>query len=394
MDDPPKLVLPADIAEKARRSVDRNLKSWLFGAAVAPLTVRLGSPSEAVVAAYRSTVEAWVRAWQGSSLDVRWEERQWPSLGRQLLPVSVTLEGAEVIAAAAGATGRVRTIWNRCARLRAFDDGPRWSEALSDSFRHWNALTDKDFDRLVAVVNWLQQNPDSGLLIRQLPIPGVDTKWLGTHQAAVISLAVPLGIPEHLGLRERELLRAIAILDPTLRQGLPRLLAASDRELAALNLAPPRVLVVENLQTLEALPDLPDTVAVFGWGGHALAVAGFPWVRGAQHVLYWGDLDTDGFAILARFRARRSCESLLMDHATLAGWRDLAVPHPAAELVDTDLLTKDELAALELLRRDGLRLEQERMPMEVAVNQIRIRPLQLRSCEGSIEEPAVPDLRT
>ncbi|KAA0079053.1 hypothetical protein CIW52_28875 [Mycolicibacterium sp. P9-64] len=63
-----------------------------------PLTMRLGSPSEAVVAAHRSTVEAWVWAWQGSSLDVRWEERQWPSLGRQLLPVSVTLEGAEAIA--------------------------------------------------------------------------------------------------------------------------------------------------------------------------------------------------------------------------------------------------------------------------------------------------------
>ncbi|WP_051088048.1 Wadjet anti-phage system protein JetD domain-containing protein [Mycobacterium sp. 155] len=137
-------------------------------------------------------------------------------------------------------------------------------------------------------------------MIRQLPIPGVDTKWLGTHRAAVISLVVPLGIPGHLGLRERDLLRAIAILDPTLRQGLPRLVAASDRELSALNLAPPRVLVVENLQTLEALPDLPDTVAVFRWGGHALAVADFPWVRGAKHVLYWGDLDTDGFAILAR----------------------------------------------------------------------------------------------
>ena len=233
MDDPPKLVMPADIAEKARRSVDRNLKSWLFGGVVTPLTLRLGSPSEAVVAAYRSTVEAWARAWQGSRLDVRWEERKWPSLGRQLLPVSVTLDGAEAIVAAAGLTGRWRTIQQRLARLRAFDDGPRWSEVLSGSFRHWNTLADEDFDRLVAVLHWLEQNPASGLLIRQLPIPGVDTKWLGAHRAGVTSLAVPLGVPEHLGLRERELLRAIAILDPALRQGLPRLLAAPDRELAA-----------------------------------------------------------------------------------------------------------------------------------------------------------------
>ena len=371
MNDPPKLIRPADVAQRARRSMDRNLKFWLFGAAVPPMTVRLGNPSEAVVAAHRSTVEAWVRAWQVSGLDVRWEERQWPSLGRQPLPVSVTLDGAEAIAAAGGATARWRTAQQRLARLQTFDDGPLWSDVLSNSFRHWNALADKDFDRLVAVLNWLQQNPNSGLLIRQLPILGVDTKWLGAHRAAVTSLAVPLGIPEHLGLRERELLRAIAILDPALRQGLPRLLAASDPALAALNLMPPRVLVVENLQTLEALPDLPNTVAVFGWGGHALAVADFPWVRGAKQVLYWGDLDTDGFAILARFRARRACESLLMDRATLADWRDLALPHPASEPVDTHLLTQEELEALAFLRSEHLRLEQERIPIGVAMKQLQ-----------------------
>lgn len=371
MDDAPRLLLPADVAEKARRTVDRNLKSWLSGAAVAPLTVRLGSPSEATVAAHRKTVKVWVRAWQGSRLDVRWEERQWPSFGRQLLPVSVTLEGPEAIAAAAGATGRWHTVQRRYARLRVFDDGPTWHAVLASTFRHWNTLTDNDFDRLLAVLAWLRRNPVSGLLIRQLPIPGVDTKWLGNHRVAVTSLAVPLGVPEHLGLRERELLRAVAILDPALRQGLPRLFAASDRELAALELMPPQVLVVENLQTLEALPDVPDTVAVFGWGGHATAVAEFPWVRDAPRVLYWGDLDADGLAILARFRAKRSCESLLMDHATLESRRDLAVPHPATEPVDTDLLTADERAALDLLRREGLRLEQERIPISVASDQLR-----------------------
>ena len=382
MDDPPRLLLPADVAEKARRAVYRNLKSWLFGERVESLTMRLGSPSEATVAAHRTTVEAWVRAWQGSRIDVRWEERQWPSFGRQLLPISVTLEGPDAIAAAAGATERWQTVQQRYARLRALDERPPWNAVLASTFRHWNTLTDNDFDRLLAVLAWLRQNPDSGLLIRQLPIPGVDTKWLGSHRVAVTSLAVPLGIPEHLGLRERELLRAVAILDPALRQGLPRLFAASDRELAALELVPPQVLVVENLQTLEALPDVPDTVAVFGWGGHAMAVAEFPWVRDAPRVLYWGDLDTDGYAILSRFRAKRACETLLMDRATLESWRDLAVPHPATEAVDTDLLTADERAALDLLHREGLRLEQERIPMRVASDQLRSGAARMQLRDG------------
>lgn len=371
MTDPPRLLLPADVAAKAQRVVRRQLKSWLFGEATESLTVRLGGPSEAVVAAHRAAVEAWVRAWQRSPLEVRWEDRQWPSLGRQRLPVSVTLDGPDSIAAAGGFAEHWQTLQRRCARLHELDETPTWTTTLRSTFRHWSVLTDSDFDRLLAVLEWLRHNPASGLLIRQLPIPGVDTKWLGAHRVLVTSLAVPLGVPEHLGLRERDLLRAIAIIDPELRQGLPRLFAAPDRELAALDLSPPQVLLVENLQTLEALPDLPDTVAVFGWGGHALAVADFPWVRDAPRVLYWGDLDADGFAILARFRAKRPCESLLMDCATVERWRDLAVPCPTSPSIETDLLTTAERAALDLLLRDGLRLEQERIPMEVAADQLR-----------------------
>lgn len=102
MVEPPKLLMPDDVAAKARRAVDRNLKSWLFGAVADAMTMRLGSPGEAAVAAHRAVVEDWVHAWQVSRLDVRWEERRWPSLGEQLLPVAVTIDGADAIVAAAG----------------------------------------------------------------------------------------------------------------------------------------------------------------------------------------------------------------------------------------------------------------------------------------------------
>lgn len=362
-----KLLLPADVADRAARAVARNLRDWVFGGPVTPLTVRLGSPSEATAAAHREIVQAWARAWQDCALDVRWEERRWPSLGRQLLPVAVSIEGADAIAAAAGQTRRWQTASLRCRLLRAFTPDPGWTVVLTATFRYWGPLSNKDFDRLVTVLDWLRHHPDSGLLIRQLPIPGVDTKWLEAHRAVVTTLATALGVPENLGLREREPLRAVVILDAELRSGLPRLFAAPDRQLAELDLRPSRVLVVENLQTLEALPDLPGMVAVFGSGSHATAIAGFDWVRTAEEVRYWGDLDTAGFGILARFRALLACASLLMDSATLQRWRELAVPDPALDPVATAHLTADELSALELLRRDGLRLEQERIPMSAAV---------------------------
>jgi len=71
-----------------------------------------------------------------------------------------------------------------------------------------------------------------------------------------------------------------------------------------------------------------------------------------------------------------------MDRATLESWRDLAVPHPATEAVDTDLLTADERAALDLLHREGLRLEQERIPMRVASEQLRSGAARMQLRDG------------
>lgn len=83
----------------------------------------------------------------------------------------VTIEGADAIVAAAGETRRWQSLQQRRAQLQALDDGPQWSAVLVETFRYWNSLADNDFDRLLATVRWLRQNPDSGLLIRQLPIP-------------------------------------------------------------------------------------------------------------------------------------------------------------------------------------------------------------------------------
>ena len=82
-----------------------------------------------------------------------------------------------------------------------------------------------------------------------------------------------------------------------------------------------------------------------------------------------GDLTAAGDegAILARFRAQCPCESLLMDEATVERWRDLAVSDRSGGSVDAAWLTEAERAALDVLRREGLRLEQERIPIGAAV---------------------------
>ncbi|MCL7660007.1 DUF2220 domain-containing protein, partial [Klebsiella pneumoniae] len=74
------------------------------------------------------------------------------------------------------------------------------------------------------------------------------------------------------------------------------------------------------------------------------------WIVGAR-VIYWGDLDSHGFAILNRLRSHLpEVESVLMDEATLLAHRDLWVPEPKPHAGSFAHLTGTEARALERLR--------------------------------------------
>jgi hypothetical protein len=139
-------------------------------------------------------------------------------------------------------------------------------------------------------------------------------------------------------------------------------------ELAALDIRPSVVFVFENLETVLAMPPMPGAVVVHGSGYAVGRLAGIPWIRSGR-IVYWGDLDSDGFAILHSLRSVCvDVTSALMDEATLLALRDLWVPErkPAAGTYPS--LTPGELRALGVIRSEGnVRLEQERIPWEAAL---------------------------
>jgi hypothetical protein len=106
--------------------------------------------------------------------------------------------------------------------------------------------------------------------------------------------------------------------------------------------------------------------------GYGVDVLGkIPWLNRAR-CIYWGDIDTHGFAILNRARSYLpGLETVLMDEATLLSHKELWVQekeqHPSTEL---PLLTETELKLFQLLKNNALgqqvRLEQERIYWETA----------------------------
>lgn len=398
------MVAPEAARELARRALARSHRGWTLGEVPTPAwSLPLKPPTEQVVLADPQAAQSWVRGWRAATLPagirVEWAERSWRSVGRQQVPVRVNAVTPDALVAWVGGreAREQRVFAERVAAMRRLaeawggsgpsaaggagsapqtqdDDGeaaadPRELTLAAALRRHAQRLTDlsePDFLRVVAVLEWLRTTPVQGLRPRQLPIRGVDSKWFGAHRTLLEALHAPQ--EGGLGIVDAHPTVRVRILDPALRPEGLRDLEVPLEQAAAWPIAPARVLVVENSETLLCLPDAPGAVAVWGRGFDTAATV-LPWLRGAE-LHYWGDLDSHGFAILHRYRTRLpQLRSVLMDVRTLEAFRDLCVPDPTPFRGALATLTSDEARALERLRAEGdVRLEQERVGWDHALS--------------------------
>ena len=145
-------------------------------------------------------------------------------------------------------------------------------------------------------------------------------------------------------------------------------IAGRSEELQELAVTPTCALIVENEVTYLAVGVPPGGVVIWGKGFEVDRAGRLPWLAGVD-IVYWGDLDTHGLAILDRLRAfLPETRSVLMDRETLLAHRDRwgSEDRPArSALTRLTRLTEDEAALYADLVGDHLgtnvRLEQERI---------------------------------
>ncbi|MEX5748567.1 Wadjet anti-phage system protein JetD domain-containing protein [Massilia sp. X63] len=380
---------PAEVRQLLLRRFGRQHRTWLEAGAASqawPLDIPLGLPGEQAALAQMAATHAWVRTWQAWNGEgtLCWTERRWRTLGTQRLPERLRLDNPRQLAWWIGELDR----WDR-AVLRHAQLVQRWPALAVHAATAFDALadfSDSDIDRLVAALAWFEANPRSGLYLRQVPIPGLDTKWIEARQGLLCGLISVLhgfeagasDIHALCGLRRVPGLVRMRALDPALRQRIGGLgdLSAPVEELARLDLDPCHVLIVENLQTGLALEDLPGVVAFMALGYGVDQLGGLPWLGGA-HCLYWGDIDTHGFAILNRARGvLPNLRSFLMDQDTLLQhrplWSEEPSQHPAQEL---ERLHASEAAVYRGLKQHAwgasIRLEQERVALDWVAGELQ-----------------------
>lgn len=380
---------PDDVQKALKRRFKNRHRKWVEASAnleqpaesVWPLEVTLGIPTETQALKQVEDVRAWVAAWHSwrGAGSLSWSDRRWRKLGTQRVPEKLVLASPSEVAQWIGEADR----WDR-AQQRYRDLVGRWPQLANKLARYFDILADYsevDYRRLVDMVAWLEKNPASNLYPRQLPVAGLDSKWLERRKGLLADLVDAVrgesssegDFFQRCGLKAPPQLIRLRILDNNLRQRVGGLddISAPMEQLAELDLPVANVFVVENLQTGLAFDVLPGSVVIMQLGYGVDVLGRLPWVTNA-HCIYWGDLDTHGFAILNRARGYLpELKSVLMDEETLRSHQDLWVEEKDQHGAETlSLLTDPEQAVYRAIKCNAwgqnVRLEQERIAWGVA----------------------------
>ncbi|WP_373377628.1 Wadjet anti-phage system protein JetD domain-containing protein [Cupriavidus nantongensis] len=387
-----KRLSPTQVRAVVTKKWDAHHANWLVDPDNAlgwPQTFNLNSLSEKDVLADLAGTREWVsswRKWSGTGGTVEWNSRRWTS-GDQELPARLVLasplEMAQFLGRDASWVRSAARYAAWCSQFPGLAGSKAVARICDDVLIHYD---DADFARLTKLLQWLVANRSSGLYLRQLPVADVDTKWVWPRRGIVQSLIRHIlsdnsdsGFHALCGLRPDPVRMRMRVLCPRLRMAVGGLcdIEAPISELARLELEPRVVMVVENLNTGVALPDVDGAVVFMGLGMAVDQLESITWLRDAEQMLYWGDLDTHGFAILARARKRfPNIVSLLMDEETLFSHRILWVREPSQSKIESpEGLTESELDTYAGLRTDRwgdkVRLEQERIGWPAALSTIR-----------------------
>lgn len=386
---------PGDLRGQVLRAWERRriLAAGIAGEALFPLQLSLRRPEAKEVGQAFEAVRKWIReleensrSCKGFGYEIEWADINHRQLGRNRMPVRVFFPTE---------TDALRFIGKE-------REGRRFRELAQRTIGRFPALAQwisrrpfmlldnaQDWSRILDVLAWFRDHPQSNLYLRQLDIPGVDTKFVELRKPLFSELldivlerhADPLSgtaaqtFEQRYGLRTKPSVIRFRVLDRHIAiSGLCDLtIPASD--FARLNIAARHIFVTENEVNGLAFPDFPEAIVVFGLGAAAGLLHAASWMSG-RYIHYWGDIDTHGFVILDRLRDRfPNVRSFLMNRETLLAHRPLWVQEQTPYRAALSRLDRDEHALFDDLVYDRLgekvRLEQERISYAVLERKLK-----------------------
>jgi hypothetical protein len=379
---------PADVRAQVQRLWDRGriLAARLGSEPLFPLVLRLAKPTVRELGDNFAEARTWIRTLEegskgalGAGYEIGYAEINHRQLGANRVPQSLVVPSE---ADALALIGKRR-------QAELFDQLVRSTQETHPVLLSWVAthplqLLDyaDDWPRVLSVLSWFAAHPRPSIYARQIAVPGVHTKFLESRKrllSELLDLVLPAdaidpqvsgaqAFEQRYGLVAKPALVRFRVLDRRLLlHGLADV-STPVAEFARLDWPVQRVFITENEINGLAFPEAADSIVIFGLGYGLDRLGQIPWLRD-KTILYWGDLDTHGFAILDSLRGVfPGARSFLMDRATLLSHRALWVREPERYDKPLSRLTAEESEVYDDLRFDRVgaqvRLEQERIAFD------------------------------
>lgn len=374
----------SDLVATLRRRWEhgRYLREYASGSEWQPIALPVRSPTAAEMLDHFDEAVRWAERFNRDSRTAAGHPRftvehrvvSGKGLGANEVPARIRVETLEQLCALLGTKDEVRTLDLILDQTRR--DAPLlvpWVTANPMSALQ-HALI---WSQLVATVVWIAGRDTSHLYLRHIDVAGVDTKFVERHRlilGQLLTAALPAGrvdlsestFARRFGFRPKPRYTRFRLLSPncTFPSGVSEVHLRTE-ELAVLDLPIRSAFVVENEVSYLAFPKVLDAIVIFGEGFALTGLETLPWLH-RKEIVYWGDIDTHGFAILDHLRARfANVQSILMDHATLLAHPDQLVTEESPTVDPRPHLTEAEQSLYCDLIEDrygrNVRLEQERV---------------------------------
>ena len=377
------MITEGDIRKKAGNRYLSALKAELAG--VNPFPLVLNGTGIGLKIPFRERIkgiEALKKGMKSSGspgYTLNLEEKNTRTEGRQSVLKSVSFDSGEDFYSYLG-------LWDETEAL--FQDAVLIREAVPE-LEEWILRSPRQIVRaagqweaILGVLVYFRDREIEGLYLREVPLE-LPTKFAERNEALLREL-LDIVLPEErinrnesdislrYGLRKDRDFRFRIICDPADRSFAPfRDLAVLPEELALWKPSSPVVLIIENKLSFLRFPERVGVIKIWGAGKSVSLLKDCLWLK-EKKVLYWGDLDPQGFEILSIVREfLPGCASVCMDRDTFSKFESFAV-EPDAFYLRNDLhLNQDELECYRLLTdREKGRLEQERLPPDYAAAKV------------------------
>lgn len=379
------MIQPEDIRRKAERIYPELLQSWVDGSMDGFPRIIAGrkQPDTNLITAAQEIqrLRDGSKEVLGYGYSVQWREVNSRKYGRNQFPAEICFETIDDLLRLIKKTREFNEFTLAVTCIRA--SLPQLESWIGSNVRQLIQIA-TDVGRLVDVAAFLIAHPRPDCFVRELPV-SADSKFIEQHKN-VLGQWLDILLPAHTiradedhferryGLRYAEPHLLLRFLDPVIQteMGFPcEVLSLPLQTLSGLQLKESRIFIVENKVNLLTLPSLQRTIAL-GALGHGVVLLRYAEFMAHLPVIYWGDLDVEGFEILSNLRSFcPHAKSLWMDQSAIERWRHLKTAGTGRKPSIPTHLTVEEKVAFDICSRENLRIEQERLPQRIVAAEIK-----------------------